>query len=253
MLTSHRRTTCGWLTALTVIGLVSCESPVRPSTAGDPPHLTLPPRPAGIGDQVSTAFGTVYEHTTAAVQPLPGTVLRVWGYRPEYNLVSLEVSTDSAGSYTVPGLQREYLQVSVKPHDDFVSPCSVRTWQWTDQPWDVHVVSKTTLRAGGLPASMSISNFARLYPGTAVLVISGTVTESAPTASRPVGEAIVEHLYVDSEDPTGYTETTADGRFALCAYWDDYGQSIRVRKRGYRTAIEEIKASQIMNFELARE
>jgi hypothetical protein len=66
---------------------------------------------------------------------------------------------------------------------------------------------------------------------------------------------IDEHFYGDSQsgDQTGFALTTADGSYVLCGYWDDHGQSVRVRKDGYRTSIESFGLSSMIDFKLVRE
>ena len=84
--------------------------------------------------------------------------------------------------------------------------------------------------------------------------LEGFVTERTADGMRPVASAWVEHLYGDGQtgDPTGFTLTTADGHYVLCGYWDDYLQSVRVRKEGYRTVIQNFGPSWDINFELVR-
>ena len=88
-----------------------------------------------------------------------------------------------------------------------------------------------------------------------VELVSGFVTERTAVGVRPVAEASAEHFYGDglSGDPTGFTLTNADGYYALCGYFDDYGQSVRVQKDGYRTAIQSFGPSAKIDFELVRE
>jgi hypothetical protein len=75
---------------------------------------------------------------------------------------------------------------------------------------------------------------------------------TAPTP--PTAPVAVEHFYGDgSGDPTGFTLTNAEGYYVLCGYWDDYGQSARVRKDGYRTSIESFGWSTEIDFEVVRE
>jgi hypothetical protein len=201
---------------------------------------------------VSDVYGVAYEHTAAERRPLAGLQLLVSGYRPGNDFVTLNVVTDSAGRYDVAGLRREYLLVSVKPQDAYFSPCSIRMWLWGDGPQNVHVVPRESLLANGLPQSMPLGS---LYPGVFVFVMSGTITERTAAGAQPVREALVEHLYGDghSGDPTGFILTTADGRYTLCGYWDDYGQSLRVSKKGYLTAIQSIGPRWDIDFELVRE
>ncbi len=204
-------------------------------------------------------YGVAYEHTAAQSRPLAGLQLLVSGWRPGLGEVTMNVVTDSAGRYDVAGLQREYLGVSVIPQDAYFSPCSIRMWLWGDGSRDIHVVPRGSLLANGLPQSMR--SFRSLYPGVNLWspypegVFSGFITERTATGAQPVREALVEHLYGDgrSGDPMGFMLTTADGYYALCAYLDDYGQSLRVSKKGYQTAIQWIGPNGNLDFELVRE
>ena len=46
----------------------------------------------------------------------------------------------------------------------------------------------------------------------------------------------------------------ADSPFNIhvCGYWDDYGQAVRVRKDGYRTAVQSFGPSWRIDFEVVR-
>jgi hypothetical protein len=71
-----------------------------------------------------------------------------------------------------------------------------------------------------------------------------------------VAGASVEHVYggyPDRTPPTGFALTRDDGSYVLCGYNDDHGQLVRVRKPGYRTAIQEIRASWVVDVELVPE
>ncbi len=195
-------------------------------------------------------FGVAYEHTTTGVRPLAGLPLRLEGTREGGLYVTVEVVTDAAGRYEVPGILREYLLVGTVPQEAYLSPCSVRLWLWNDDPKNVHVVSRTSLLATGIPRSML--PLGNLYPGVAAL--AGFVTEKTPDGARPVVGASVEHLYGDgrSGDSTGFTLTDVSGHFVLCGYNDDYGQAVRVSKDGYRTEVRSLWLSS-MNFELVRQ
>jgi hypothetical protein len=147
---------------------------------------------------------------------------------------------------------------NVVPQDAYFSPCSIRIWLWDDSPHDVHVVRRESLLANRLPQSME--SFRSLYPGELLWPspegnLSGFITERTATGAQLVPEALVEHLYGDghSGDPMGFMLTTADGRYTLCTYNDDYWQSLRVSKKGYRTAIQSIGPKGNIDFELVRE
>jgi hypothetical protein len=196
--------------------------------------------------------GVAYEHTSTGIRPLGGLALRVNGVRDGMMPVIVDTVTDSAGQYQIPDLQREYASVGARPQEQYLSPCSAQRHLWTT-PLDVHVVSWATLLATGTPRSMPPFSQSTGYAYVAVL--TGFVRERTPDGVRPVAEAWVEHYYYGglSGDPSGFTLTNAEGRYVLCGYWDDYGQSVRVSKRGYRAAIQPFGASVTIDFELVRD
>ena len=235
---------------LSITFLGACSESPTPS----PPSPTSPSGPPlTIGWDVFTVSGVAYEHTAAGIQPLAGLPLRVQGYRDRQTPVTIDVVTDAAGRYDVPGLAREYVLVGARAQDAYLSPCSVRLWLWNDDPKNVHVVSRAYLLGAGTPRSMPPLSRLDGYPN--VEVLSGFVTERTPDGVRPVAEASVEHLYGDGQsgDPTGFTVTNANGFYVLCGYDDDYGQAVRVRKAGYRTGIQSIGPSWTIDVELVRE
>jgi hypothetical protein len=183
---------------------------------------------------------------------LSGLPLQVLGRKDGKISVTLDVVTDAAGRYEVPGLDREFVQVGVRQQQAYFSPCSARLWLWDDVPVNIHVVSRTSLLATGTPRSMP--PFSRPPREQSVEILWGSVTERTADGVRPVPEALVEHYYGNgrSGSPTGFTLTNADGLFVLCGYWDDYGQTVRVAKEGYRTAIESIGSWQV-DVELVRD
>jgi len=167
--------------------------------------------------------------------------------------VSIDVVTDGAGRYEVPGLIREYVMVGVRPQHDYLSPCSARLWLWGGYAVNVHVVSRALLLSTGMPGSMPPLSKVSDQPHSDV--VSGFVTEKAPDGTvRPVAEASVEHLYGDGRSgrPTGFTLTNADGYYVLCGYWDDYGQAVRVSKDRYGTAIQSIGYPWRIDLQLVR-
>lgn len=228
--------------------LGACNASRMP--AASPSSVTAPSSVALNGFTVS---GVAYEHTDAAIHPLAGLPLRVSGYRDKLTPVTVDVVTDSAGGYEVAGMEREFVQVTVRPQDTYLSPCSLRLWLWNDDPKNVHVVSKASLLATGIPGSLPPLSKVDGYGGTAV--VSGYVMERTREGLRPVPEASVEHLYGDgtSGDPTGFTVTNAAGYYVLCGYDDDYGQAVRVHKNGYGTSIRSIGPSWKVDFELTHQ
>ena len=227
------------------------ESPTTSPPSPTSPSLSNPPPTGGL--VLGTVSGVAYEHTAAGIQPLAGLPLLVKGYTDRNTFVTINVVTDAAGGYQVPGLWREYVLVGARPQDAYLSPCSVRLWLWNDDSKDIHVVSRAYLLTAGPPRSMPPLSRAEGYPS--VEVLSGFVTERTPAGVRPIAEASVEHLYGDGQsgDPTGFTVTNADGYYVLCGYDDDYGQAVRVRKKGYHTAIQQIGPSWRVDLELVRD
>ena len=174
--------------------------------------------------------------------------------RGHYESVSIDVMTDTNGRYEVPGLLREFLMVGARKQESYLSPCSVRMWLWSDLPHNVHVVSRDVILSGGLPRSMPPLTKQPSSPHAEM--VSGVVTEHIPgVGTRPVSEAVVEHLYGDGRSgrPTGFTLTDVAGRYVLCGYWDDYGQTIRVSKDGYRAGFEQIGGSWQLDFVIVRQ
>lgn len=234
---------------ISIAFLGACSDSPMPSPSSPTPTSPSVPGPL----PVFTVSGVAYEHTPAGIQPLAGLPLRVHGYRDLQTPVTVDVVTDAAGRYEVPGLVREYVLVGARPQDSYLSPCSVRLWLWNDDPKNVHVVSRAYLLAAGTPRSMPPLSRLDGYPS--VQVLSGFVTERTSDGVRPVAEASVEHLYGDGQsgDPTGFTVTNANGFYVLCGYDDDYGQAVRVRKKGYRTGIQSIGPSWTIDVQLVRE
>jgi hypothetical protein len=150
-------------------------------------------------------------------------------------------------------MQREYVSVSVQPQGTYLGPCSAFLWSWSDEPIDVHVVSLATFLDRGLP--MTIPPFVMPRGYESVTELWGFVTERTPNGPRPVPLAMVEHMYGDglSGDATGYALTNAQGFYHLCGYWDDFGQSVRVSKPGYRTAVRPWLSEPGLDIELASE
>ena len=243
---------------VTIASFGACESrtsaPATPSPISPSPQAPVPPPqpPPSRGQEVSTVSGVAYEHTAAGLQPVAGLPLHVEGRRDGKTWVTLDVVTDAAGRYEVPRLDREYVLVSTRSQEAYLSPCSVRMWLWNDEPLNMHVVSRANLLASGPPRSMP--PFSKPVGYQLVDVLEGFVTERTADGTRPVTSALVEHLYGDGQsgDPTGFTLTTADGHYVLCGYWDDYGQAVRVRKDGYRTSIRSFGPSWRIDFELVR-
>jgi hypothetical protein len=221
-----------------IIAAVACGTapqsthmpPAGPSDA--PPREPPPPNPP----QVSTLFGTAFEHSATGIHPAAAIPLRVWGGRNGSGII-VDVVTDAAGRYEVPDLEREFVQITVRPHETYLGPCSARLWQWTDGPIDVHVVSRVTLLTTGTPRTMP--PYVRPWGYVSVEEVSGVVTEKTPDGVRGVPLAVVENSFLDveSETPDGYTVTNHDGHYTLCGYWDnETSQAIRVSKDGYRAA-----------------
>jgi hypothetical protein len=220
-----------------------------PATAPHRPVLIALPNIGEGASEVSRVSGFVYEHTAGGSRPLGGLLLTIHGRSDSGASVTTHVVTDAAGRYELAGLTREYVQIEVRPQSAYLSPCGAHQWFWNDDPVNVHVVSRETLRATGTPPSMpplSLKSIGASFlrpPGYEFAdEVSGFVTERTPDGVRPVAEASVEHFYGDgrSGDPTGFTLTRSDGSFVLCGYFDDYGKAVRVRKDGYRTSIQSI-------------
>lgn len=110
--------------------LGACSDSPMPSPSSPTPTSPSVPGPL----PVFTVSGVAYEHTPAGIQPLAGLPLRVRGYRDLQTPVTVDVVTDAAGRYEVPGLVREYVLVGARPQDAYLSPCSVRLWLWNDDP-----------------------------------------------------------------------------------------------------------------------
>jgi hypothetical protein len=241
-----------WGAVGVTVAVTACSpsGPDKGKTPSATPMLpTAPSPPPPGGEEESRALsGIAYEHTPAGMRPLGGLSLRVGGVTGE----TIDVVTDATGQYRVAGFQREYAIVSARPQGQYLSPCSAQMHQWTN-PLDVHVVSRANLLTTGTPHSMP--PFSQPAGYSYVVVLSGSVTQRTGSGVRPVAEASVEHFYGDglSGDPTGFTLTNADGYYVLCGYCDDYGQSVRVRKDGYRTSIESFGPSLEIDFELVRE
>ena len=224
----------GWATAALTLALGACS----PSTSAPSPAPLSAPVPPILVEEVSPVYGTAYEHSYGRPRPLPGLALRLHGRRNGVWL-DIDVTTDASGRYEVTGMSREYIRVGALLHDEFLSPCSVRDWQWGDGPMDIHVVSRSAILSGGVPASMQ--DLRALYPRH--FVFSGVVTETTAEGVRPVAGALVEHFYGSVGDGLlrvrmGFTLTNAAGEYALCGYFDDYGQVARVSKAGYQTAVQ---------------
>lgn len=240
-----------WGTIGMIMGIIACgpsgpDEANTPSAAPPSPTAPSPPPPTGDNGE-PTLSGTAYEHSAAGTRPLGGVPLRVIGVTG----ATIDAVTDAKGQYEV-ALDREYAMVGARPQDDYLSPCSAQMHQWTS-PLDVHVVSRGNLLAMGMPRSMP--PFVQ-SPGYAyVVVLSGYVTERTESGRRPIAEASVEHFYGGGEsgDPSGFTLTNAEGYYVLCGYWDDYGQSVRVHKAGYRESIQEFGSSVRIDFELTPE
>jgi hypothetical protein len=256
-----RRRVQSWVVLCGVASLLattSCSpsgpSPLPPPRTDAPPELPVQPPTGSRGEQVSTAYGFAYEHTRTGVQPLAHFPLQVHAMKGKFESVLIDVTTDANGRYEVPGLLREFLMVGARQQDAYLSPCSVRMWLWSDLPHNVHVVSRELVLAGGLPRSMPPLSQQPSSPHAEIA--SGFVTEQLPDGgTRPVAGALVEHFYGDgrSGHPTGYTVTDAEGRYVLCGYWDDYGQTVRVSKDRYRTSFQEIGGSWQNDFVIVRE
>jgi len=208
--------------------------------------------------KIVPARGVVYEHSSdGRMQPVSGLPLWVTGRTKEFAPVTTEAVTDSAGAFDVSGLARVFLQVSVRPQEAYLSPCSSRVWERNGDPVSIHVMSKQTFLASGAPFSMP--PYQRLELGASVL--PGLVTEQTPDGLRPVAGASVEHFYRrDEMHPTGFTLTQDDGSYVICRYGpdeagDDEIQLIRVRKTGYRTALRQLEewSSTRADVELVRE
>jgi hypothetical protein len=195
-------------------------------------------------------FGVAYAHTRAGTAPLAGLPLNVAGFRESGSLLGINVVTDAEGRYAVEGLLREYVQIGIGPQDVYLSPCSVRRWLRDPEPLNIHVVARTELLTNGVPATLR--PLRDLYSSTDV--VSGFVTERTSTGVRPVVAATVEHLYSwDTDGPTGFTLTNAEGFYEVCQYYDDYAQEVRARKAGYGTVARSIGAGLRIDFELTRE
>jgi hypothetical protein len=240
----------GLAIAITACSPSSPDKTNTPRAAPTPPTAPSPP-PSSPGEEVLTLSGGAYEHTPAGPRRLGGLPLLVHG-RIDGTWVDLDVVTDAAGQYQVTGLEREYVSVGARPQADYLSPCSAQLHLWTGS-LDIHVVSRANLLAMGTPRSMP--PFVQSPGYAAVVVLSGYVTESSASGGRPIAEASVEHFYGDgrSGDPSGFTLTNADGYYVLCGYWDDYGQSVRVDKAGYRASSQSFGASVRIDFELTPE
>lgn len=245
----HRaRTMCAPWGALGVaLAMISCSSSAPKSTIP-----TAPSPSSNSAQAVATVSGAVMEVSANGFRPLGGISLQVSGYRNLQTPVTVDVTTNSEGQYSVPGLIREYAQVSAAPRDDYLSPCSVRLWLWNDDPLNVYVVSRSHLLGSG--PSQLMPPFVKPSGYFSIEVLSGFVTERTQDGARPVSEATVEHFYGDgrSGTPTGFTVTNTDGYYVLCGYQDDYGQSLLVRKDGYRTSRQSIGASSRIDLELVR-
>src|SRR5688572_30722017 len=195
-----------------LIAVTSCSpsgpSPVSHQRTDLPPELPVQQPIVSRGEQVSTAYGFVYEHTQSGTRPLAHFPLQVDAMRGKYESVLINVTTDAQGRYEVPDLLREFLMVGARKQEAYVSPCSVRMWLWSDLPHNVHVVSKEMVLAGGLPRSMPPLSQQPSSPHAEM--VSGVVTEQTPDgATRPVTGALVEHFYGDGRSgrPTGFTLT----------------------------------------------
>jgi hypothetical protein len=229
------------------LAMISCTSSAPKSTTP-----TAPSPSSNSAQPVATVSGAVMEVSANGFRPLGGISLQVSGYRNLQTPVTVDVTTNSEGQYSVPGLIREYAQVTAAPREDYLSPCSVRLWLWGDDPLNVYVVSRAQLLGSGV--SQLMPPFVRPPGYFSIEVLSGFVTERTQDGARPVSQASVEHFYGDgtSGTPTGFTVTNTDGYYVLCGYQDDYGQSLLVRKDGYRTSRQSIGASSRIDLELAR-
>jgi len=241
-------TVAHWGTIGIIIGIIAC-GPSGPDKVNTPPPaspspIAPSPTPPSGDDGESTLSGSAYEHTAAGTRPLGGVPLRVTGVTG----AAIDVVTDARGQYQV-GLDREYAMVGARPQGEYLSPCSAQMHQWTS-PLDVHVISRANLLAGGTPRSMP--PFVQSPGYGYVVVLSGYDTERTASGGRPIAEASVEHFYGDGQsgDPSGFTLTNVDGYYVLCGYWDDYGQSVRVHKAGYRASIQSFGSSVRIDFEL---
>jgi hypothetical protein len=231
-----------------VLLLASCgDSPTAPRTPL-PEAPVLPPR--NIGLEVAPVTGVAYVHTSSGMAPLADLPLRVTGYREPNSPVHIAAVTDENGRYAVQGLLREFVQVSVAPQEDYLSPCSLRRWLRGNEPLDLHVVPSAELLTAGIPATLR--HIDRLYPLASL--VRGFVTEPTSRGPRPVVGANVEHSYVAEQGtPTGFTITNRDGFYEVCQYFDDYAQEVRAHKDGYRTGVRAIGAESDINIEMRRE
>jgi hypothetical protein len=246
----------GWCSVVQVsalaiaVTIMACADSAQTAPSPPPPSSPPPssPPPPITGDEKPGLWGVAYEHTPTEIRPLSGLALRVTGVLG----VTHDAVTDAEGHYQIADLSPEYALVGVRPQDAYLSPCSAQKHQWAS-PLNVHVVSKATLLVKGTPQSMPPFSHSAGYEASVPL--SGVVRERTSDGMQPVAEASVEHFYGDgmSGDPTGFTLTNAEGFFVVCGYWDDHGQSVRVSKRGYRTAIQPYGASTKIDFELIRD
>jgi hypothetical protein len=223
----------GCAAAALTLALGACS----PSTSAPSPPAPPPPVPPIRVEPVSPVYGTAYEHTHGRPRPLPGLALRVHGRRNGMWL-DIDVTTDASGRYEVTDMSREYILVGVLPQNEFLSPCSWRDWDWGDGPVDIHVVARSTVLTG---VPDSLRQFTSFFPN--VFAFSGVVAEVTENGLRPIEGALVEHFYgtissVPSGVPMGFTLTNAAGEYALCSYFDDYGQVARVSKTGYQTVVQ---------------
>ena len=242
----------------TLVAMTSCSpsgpSPIPSPGTDAPPEMPVQPRAVSRGEQVSTAYGFAYQHTQSGIRPLANFPLQVDAMRGRYESVSIDVMTDANGRYEVPGLLREFLMVGARQQESYLSPCSVRMWLWSDLPHNVHVVPRDLVLSGGLPGSMPPLSKQPSSPHAEM--VSGFVSEHIPGVGvRPVAGALVEHLYGDGRSgrPTGFTLTDADGRYVLCGYWDDYGQTVRVSKERVCTSFQENGGSWQRDFVIVRQ
>ena len=230
--------------------------PTVPTALAVEPSAQPRPQPAVYGLEVAKVFGFAYQHTAfEGIQPLSNFPLHLEATTVGRAPVSIDVLTDASGRYEVPEILREYAMVGAPVQDGYLSPCSARLWLWNDRPLNVHVVSKATFLATGMPPSMPPLSKLGDQGYEFSDKVFGVVTERTANGVQPVAGASVQHFYGTGQSgrATGFTLTNADGSYALCGYSDDYGQAVRVSKDGYRTSIQSIGPSWRMDFEIARQ
>ena len=195
-----------------------CASPSTPSSPG------TPTAPSGGAASV-TLSGTVFElgaggRTPASNWPLHvvvGPAPRMAGMYSYHQL-----TTDSSGRYTIPGVIAGFLAVAHAggPSVNYAQPCAAAIQLNAGTTvLDIEVVSRAS--PPGLAERRS-------------LVISGQVFETTQAGRSPVsGESITVNWQPDTYLYGGAVATDADGRYSFCGIPSGWDVEFEGYKLGY--------------------